>query len=194
MVRAAAMDSRNEILRTAVRLFHRRGYDATSMNDVAAALKFSKGGLYHHFQSKDEILFSLMEQAMKIAEERVMEPTKKVSDPEQRLRHLIRCHVEVVLSPYDREISIMLHENHPLPPSLRRKINRRKKEYVHFVEGLVADVQRARSGSKRVSARAATFALLGMINWLYQWYRPEGSLNAGQLAAQYTDLFFEGAF
>ncbi|HEX8817659.1 MAG TPA: TetR/AcrR family transcriptional regulator [Terriglobales bacterium] len=194
MARAAATDSRQEILRTAVRLFHRRGYDATSMNDVAAALKFSKGGLYHHFQSKDEILFSLMEQAMKIAEDRVMEPVRTVAGPEQRLRHLIRCHVEVVLSPYDREISIMLHENHPLPPSLRRKINRRKKDYVHFVEGLVADVQRARSGMNRVSTRAATFALLGMINWLYQWYRPEGSLNAEQLAQQYTDLFFEGAF
>jgi TetR/AcrR family transcriptional regulator, cholesterol catabolism regulator len=194
MRRRSTTDSRQEILRTAVRLFHRRGYDATSMNDVAAALKFSKGGLYHHFQSKDEILFSLMEQAMKIAEERVIAPVRAVSDPEQRLRHLIRCHVEVVLSPYDREISIMLHENHPLPPSLRRKINRRKKNYVHFVEILVADVQRTRNGGSRVSARAATFALLGMINWLYQWYRPEGSLNAGQLAQQYTDLFFEGAF
>jgi TetR/AcrR family transcriptional regulator, cholesterol catabolism regulator len=193
MVRAAT-DSRQEILRTAVRLFHRRGYDATSMNDVAAALKFSKGGLYHHFQSKDEILFSLMEQAMEIAEERVMGPVRNIVDPDQRLRHLIRCHVEVVLSPYDREISIMLHENHPLPPSLRRKINRRKKDYVHFVENVVADVQRGRHGANRVSARAATFALLGMINWLYQWYRPEGSLNAEQLAQQYTDLFFEGAF
>jgi TetR/AcrR family transcriptional regulator, cholesterol catabolism regulator len=193
MVRAAT-DSRQEILRTAVRLFHRRGYDATSMNDVAAALKFSKGGLYHHFQSKDEILFSLMEQAMEIAEERVMEPVRSIADPDQRLQHLIRCHVEVVLSPYDREISIMLHENHPLPPSLRRKINRRKKDYVHFVENVVADVQRARHGANRVSVRAATFALLGMINWLYQWYRPEGSLNAEQLARQYTELFFEGAF
>jgi TetR/AcrR family transcriptional regulator, cholesterol catabolism regulator len=193
MARGSATDSRQEILRTAVRLFHRRGYDATSMNDVATALKFSKGGLYHHFQSKDEILFSLMEQAMRIAEERVIEPVRQVGDPEQKLKHLIRCHVEVVLSPYDREISIMLHENHPLPPSLQRKINRRKKDYVHFVEGLVGDVQRARRAT-RVSARAATFALLGMINWLYQWHRPEGSLNAEQLAQQYTNLFFEGAF
>src|SRR5208337_1472427 len=117
MARETVVDSRQEILRTAARLFHRRGYDATSMNDVAAALKFSKGGLYHHFQSKDEILFSLLEHAMQITQERVIDPVLRISDPEERLRHLIRCHVEVVLSPYDREISIMLHENHPLPPS-----------------------------------------------------------------------------
>jgi AcrR family transcriptional regulator len=193
MARVSVTDSRQEILRTAARLFHRRGYDATSMNDVAAALKFSKGGLYHHFHSKDEILFSLMEQAMKITQERVIDPVMAIADPEQRLRQLIRRHVEVVLSPGDREISIMLHENHPLPPSLRRRINRRKKNYVHFVEGLVAEVQRNRQTTS-VTARAATFALLGMINWLYQWYRPEGALNADQLARQYTDVFFSGAF
>jgi len=194
MVPVAVTDSRQEILRTAARLFHRRGYDATSMNDVAAALKFSKGGLYHHFQSKDEILFSLLEHAMQITQERVIEPVLKVPDPEQRLRQLIRRHVEVVLSPQDREISIMLHENHPLPPSLRRRINRRKKDYVHFVESLVAEVQRARHASNSVTARAATFALLGMINWLHQWYRPEGALDAEQLARQFADLFFSGAF
>jgi AcrR family transcriptional regulator len=60
MPRDTAIDSRQVILRTAARLFQQQGYDATSMNDVAAALKLSKGGLYHHFQSKDEILFNLM--------------------------------------------------------------------------------------------------------------------------------------
>ena len=66
MPRETLVDSRQEILRTAARLFQQRGYDATSMNDVAAALKLSKGGLYHHFQSKDEILFEIMNHAMEI--------------------------------------------------------------------------------------------------------------------------------
>ena len=73
MTRETAIDSRQEILRTAARLFQQRGYDATSMNDVAAALKLSKGGLYHHFQSKDEILFNLMNHAMDITQERVID-------------------------------------------------------------------------------------------------------------------------
>jgi AcrR family transcriptional regulator len=71
-LREAAVEPRQEILRTAARLFQERGYDATSMNDVAAALKLSKGGLYHHFQSKDEILFHIMSHAMDITEERVI--------------------------------------------------------------------------------------------------------------------------
>ena len=193
MHREATIEPRQEILRTAARLFQQQGYDATSMNDVAAALKLSKGGLYHHFQSKDEILFDIMSHAMDITEERVINAARRVEGAEERLRTLIRLHIEVVLSPEDREITVMLHENHPLPPTLRRKINGRKKDYVHFVENLVADVQRQRNSTSQVTPRAAAFALVGMINWIYQWYRPDGSLTGDALVRQYTDLFFRGA-
>lgn len=194
MTRETTTDSRQDILHTAARLFQQRGYDATSMNDVAAALKLSKGGLYHHFQSKDEILFNLMDHAMDITQQRVIDPVRGIADPEQRLRMLIRLHIEVVLSVRDREITVMLHENHPLPPALRRRINSRKKDYVHFMENLIAEVQRARQSKGIVSPRAAVFALLGMINWIYQWYKPEGTLQGEQLAHQYTAIFFAGAF
>ena len=192
MARETLVDSRQEILRTAARLFQQRGYDATSMNDVAAALKLSKGGLYHHFQSKDEILFEIMNHAMEITQELVIGPVRRIVDPEDRLRALIRLHIEVVLSPRDREITVMLHENHPLPPALRKRINTRKKEYVHFVESLITDVQRARHVKCAVSPRAAAFALLGMINWIYQWYKPEGDLQTHNLVPQFTALVFGG--
>jgi TetR/AcrR family transcriptional regulator, cholesterol catabolism regulator len=192
MARETQVDSRQEILRTAARLFQQRGYDATSMNDVAAALKLSKGGLYHHFQSKDEILYEIMNHAMEITQERVLDPVRGMANPEERLRALIRLHIEVVLSPRDREITVMLHENHPLPPALRKRINTRKKEYVHFVESLIAEVQRARQAKGAVSPRAAAFALLGMINWIYQWYKPEGNLQVHTLVPQFTDLVFGG--
>src|ERR1700682_2064186 len=202
MLREAAIDHRQEprpeprqkILPPAARLFQQQGYDATSMNDVAAALKLSKGGLYHHFQSKDEILFNLMDHAMDITQQRVIDPVRGIADPEQRLRMLIRLHIEVVLSERDREITVMLHENHPLPPALRRRINSRRKDYVHFMENLIAEVQGVRKSKGIVSPRAAVFALLGMINWIYQWYKPEGTLQGEQLARQYTAIFFAGGF
>jgi len=192
MTRDTLVDSRQEILRAAARLFQQRGYDATSMNDVAASLKLSKGGLYHHFQSKDEILFEIMNHAMEITEERVLAPVRSIVNPEERLRALIRLHIEAVLSPRDREITVMLHENHPLPPALRKRINTRKKEYVHFVESLMGEVQQARRAKGSVSPSAAAFALLGMINWIYQWYKPEGNLQTNNLVPQFTDLVFGG--
>ena len=191
-------EPRQEILRAAARLFQQQGYDATSMNDVAAALKLSKGGLYHHFQSKDEILFHIMSHAMQLTEDRVINVVRRIDGTshaglEERLRTLIRLHIQVVLSPEDREITVMLHENHPLPPALRRKINGRKKDYLVFVENLIADVQRKRNSASKVTPRAAAFALVGMINWIYQWYKPDGPLTGDALVRQYTDIFFHGA-
>ena len=129
---------------------------------------------------------------MDITEERVINVARRIEGAEQRLRTLIRLHIEVVLSEEDREITVMLHENHPLPPALRRKINGRKKDYVHFVENLVADVQRQRNSTSQVTPRAAAFALVGMINWIYQWYKPDGSLTGDAIVRQYTDIFFRG--
>ena len=194
MPRDAVLDPRREILRTAARLFQEQGYDATSMNDVAAALKFSKGGLYHHFQSKDEILFDLMDQALEITRTRVMIPVSRIEDPEERLRALIRLHMELVLSAADREITVMLHENHPLLPPLRKRINARKKAYTLFVERIISEVRRARGAQSGLSPRAAAFALLGMINWSYQWYTPRGALQLDDMIRQYTEIVFSGMF
>ena len=93
MPRELTTGSRQEILQISARLFREQGYDATSMNDISAALKLSKGGLYHHFRSKDEILFHIMNHAMEITEQRVLAPLREVSDPEERLRMLIRLHI-----------------------------------------------------------------------------------------------------
>ena len=130
----------------------------------------------------------------------MLNPVRGIADPEERLRALIRLHIEVVLSPRDREITVMLHENHPLPPALRKRINIRKKDYIHFLESLMAEVQekvqnKVQNHTKgKVSPRAAAFALLGMINWIYQWYKPEGELQAKNLIPQFTDLIFGGIF
>jgi len=162
------------------------------MNDISAALKLSKGGLYHHFRSKDEILFHIMNHAMDITEARVVVPVRQIANPEERLRALIRLHIQLVLRARDREITVILHENHPLPPQLRKRVNARKKSYIHFVQEVIAEAQRS-SAVKTVDHRAAAFALLGMINWIYQWYRPEGALQEEDLIRQYTEIFFKGA-
>src|SRR5438270_13152634 len=106
MTRETATGSRRDILHTAARLFQQRGYDATSMNDISAALKLSKGGLYHHFSSKNEILFHIMNHAMDLTAQRVLAPVPKLSDPEPRLPALIRFHSTLVRRPPGRDITV----------------------------------------------------------------------------------------
>ena len=200
MITEIGTDSRHQILRAAAALFQRNGYDATSIQDICTALSLSKGALYHHFRSKDEILFHIMGHAMAITEARVIAPVLAMTEAhggatlaESRLKALIRLHVETVLGVRDREITVMLHENHPLAADFRAQINDRKKNYVRFVEGIVAEVQQER-GSSTISPRAAAFAVLGLINWIYQWYKPGGPISEEELVRQYTEMVFGGAF
>ena len=123
-----------------------------------------------------------------------MLPVRSIADPVERLRALIRLHIEVVLSPRDREITVMLHENHPLPPALAQAHQPPQKRIRAFCGE--PDRRRAENAAVRrkgaVSPRAAAFALLGMINWIYQWYKPEGELQANNLIPQFTELLFGG--
>lgn len=210
MLTEVGTDSRHQILRAAATLFQRNGYDATSIQDICNELSLSKGALYHHFRSKDEILFEIMSQAMQITEEKVIAPVRAMAEApagmglaEARLRSVIRLHMETVLRTRDREITVMLHENHPLSPEFRAKINERKKNYVKFVEELFTAAQAERAAAHAghnggpgatVTARAATFALMGMINWIYQWYKPGGPIDEEELIREYTDIVFRGAF
>ena len=186
-------ESRREILRTAARLFQERGYDATSMQDIASALNFSKAALYHHFESKETILFQIMSYGMDVFEEKVVQAVSDIADPEERLRACVARHVELVLSGRDREITVILHENRTLPAEAGRQINSRKKAYVIYLASLIAEVQSRRGiAQPKVNPQVAAFALLGMINWMYQWYRTEGNFGEALIASQYTALFFEG--
>ena len=196
--RVSVEQRRIEILEATRAVVLEKGFGGTRIKDVSDALGVSTGLVHYHFESKDEILFHIMSHAMEITEDRVINVVRRIdgtslSGLEERLRTLIRLHIQVVLSPEDREITVMLHENHPLPPALRRKINGRKKDYVHFVENLVADIQRKRGSPSSVTPRAAAFALVGMINWIYQWYKPDGPLSGDALVQQFTDIFFHGA-
>jgi AcrR family transcriptional regulator len=189
---AAVTDARRDILHTAARLFQERGYEATSMQDVASALDVSKGALYHHFQSKDEILFEIMNHGLDVFDEEVLNVVRPIPDPVERLRACIARHIGMVLRGRDREITVILHENRTLPSRLRKLINVRKKNYILFLEETIAAVQKQMATKNDISARAAAFALLGMINWIYQWYKPEGALQANSLIPQFTELFMGG--
>lgn len=188
-------ESRREILRAAARLFQERGYDATSMQDIASTLNFSKAALYHHFESKEEILFQIMSYGMDIFEEKVLAAVAAIADPEERLRACLERHVELVLGGRDREITVILHENRTLPAEAGRQINARKKHYVVYLGNLIQEVQQRRGLARpAVEPQVAAFALLGMINWMYQWYRVEGNVSEAEIVRQYTALFMRGAF
>ena len=189
---ADARQKLREICRVAARVFYEKGYDGASMQDIAEAVGLTKAGLYHHVNSKDTLLFEIMNYGMDILDETVVQKVKGIADPRERLRQTIIGHIDLIVRARDLEITVILHENRSLRGALRKKINARKRAYIEMLEEMIAEVQEQPAARSLISPRLGAFALLGMINWLYQWYRPEGPVHQGELAQAYADFFFRG--
>jgi TetR/AcrR family transcriptional regulator, cholesterol catabolism regulator len=189
---ARTKDKLREICRIAARVFYEKGYDGASMQDIAQAVHLTKAGLYHHVGSKDRLLFEIMNYGMDILDEAVLETVRSIEDPEEKLRQTIIGHIDLIVRARDLEITVILHENRSLEGALRKKINARKKAYIHYLEDLIAEVQKRAGGKVLISPRAAAFALLGSINWLYQWYHMEGPIQEAELANDYVNFFLRG--
>lgn len=185
-------DRLREICRVAARVFYNKGYDGASMQDIAEAVSLTKAGLYHHVGSKDRLLFEIMNYGMDILQETVINQVESVEDPREKLRQLIAGHIDLIVRARDFEITVILHENRSLKGELREKINLRKRSYIHLLEQLIERVQALDPRPPRISPVLAAFALLGMVNWLYQWYMPEGPISQQELAATYVNFFFRG--
>ncbi len=181
-----------EICRVAARVFYEKGYDGASMQDIAKAVGLTKAGLYHHVGSKDRLLFEIVNYGMDILDETVVSKVRAIQDIRERLRQTIIGHIDLIVRARDLEITVILHENRSLKGALRKKINARKKAYIHFLEDMIAQVQQQSGAAPLISPHLATFALLGIVNWLYQWYRPEGPTQQDELTHAYSDFFLRG--
>ena len=132
--------TRNRVVEVAAEVFHRKGYDNTSMSDVATAAGLTKAGLYHHVSSKESLLYTVLDLGLDLTESYVMKPLEAITDPLERLKTMIELHLRLVLEERNLEVTGLLHECKTLGTGDRARINRRKKEYVKMSTKLVSDV------------------------------------------------------
>ena len=182
---------RDRILEAAARLICEKGYDAASIQDIADATGLTKAGLYHHIRSKESLLLEIQNYGMDVFEEKVLSQVVSIADPLERLKVCMEKNVLLVTHGWSKEVTIILHEHATLTGEARSQINARKKRYVRFLETSFAEAVRA--GSIRpVNPTVAAFAFLGMVLWIYKWFRADGPIPAEQLAREMQDLFFGG--
>jgi TetR/AcrR family transcriptional regulator, cholesterol catabolism regulator len=179
------------ILERAARLIFEKGYEGTSMQDIADACGLTKAGLYHHVATKEQLLIAIMEYGMDLFEEVVLSRVEHIEDPLERLRKTMACNLELVTTDSSKEVTIILHEHQTLTGAALKKINGRKKRYVRFLEDSFKQAM-ATGQIRKVDPTLASFSFLGTVLWTYKWYRPEGRLTPQQLSDGTIDLFFNG--
>ncbi|MGH9748960.1 MAG: TetR/AcrR family transcriptional regulator [Candidatus Polarisedimenticolia bacterium] len=180
-----------QIFEVAARIFCEKGFEAASMGDIAEATGLTKAGLYHHIESKEDLLYAIMAYGMELFEEKVLRRVTAIQDPLERLRETFKGHVLVVTRDRPKEITVVLHESNALRGRSREKINARKRRYVQFLEKTFRELVKT-GAARAIDPALAAYGMLGMINWIYQWHRPAGRLSETELADQLCDLFLSG--
>jgi AcrR family transcriptional regulator len=177
---------RAEICRTAAQIFRDRGFDATSVSDVARALGLTKAGLYHYFDSKESLLFEIMSFGLDRVRDEVVIPVRAIRDPEQRLRQLVVRHARITTRGQGA-VAHLGDEIRALPPAARRQIEHRMRIYFDLVRDTLSEL-RADGRLRDVDLTVATFSLIGMILWLPRWFRQDGRLTQDQVAKDLATL------
>src|SRR3954470_1587924 len=173
---AAEPDSRRaEICRAAARIFRDRGFDATAMSDIARALRMTKAGLYHYFPSKEAMLFEIMQFGLDRMCDEVITPAESVRDPEARLRRMIVQHARIITRA-EGVVAQLFHEQRALPAHMRKVINDQERRYFHLMRDTLKEIKAA-GRLRDIDLSVAALSLIGMIQWLPRWFRPEGRLS-----------------
>jgi AcrR family transcriptional regulator len=181
---------RARMCRTAAQLFRDRGYDATSVSDVARALGMTKAGLYHHFDSKEALLFEIVMYGLERVRDEVIIPVRAVKDPEERLRQLITRHARIATRAQGA-ITELNDEIRALPPGARRQVEQRMRVYVDLIRDTLVELKGV-GRLRDVDPTVATFSLLGMILWLPRWFRQGGRLDQDQVANEIAKFALGG--
>ncbi len=177
------------IAKTAARLFHKKGYLETSLGDIAAAAKISKGALYYYFSSKHEILYHILENYMEAYMKDLKETLDGIDDHFSKIRFIVSHHVEFYNNnPF--ESKLLIDEAHHLPVEFHKTIIQKEIDYYHYLAGLLSEV--LGKGVKKDKLTVTTFCLFGMCNWLYHWYNSEGPISTSELSEIIYKIFTVG--
>ena len=188
---AADTEVRRRILSAAVDLFADHGYDATSVSQVISRAGVAKGGFYHHFASKDELLIAVYGELINRQLEGMERILAERHSPAETLRLLIMDLVETTAASA-REALVFSRELSQLGNSRIMQMRSQRRKYHNAMIRLVREAQERGQFSAVASPEIVTFTIFGIINEMPRWYRPAGRMRPEQIATEIADLVLAG--
>jgi TetR/AcrR family transcriptional regulator, cholesterol catabolism regulator len=183
--------TRAQLVASALRLFEENGFDRTSLQQIVEDAQLTKGAFYHHFQSKEDLLWQIQDEYL----ENQMGEAKAIIDaggtPVERVRALVRLSLAGVAD-HRPHVAIFQQERRHLTGDRLEDVTRKRDEVEKIFRDAVQDGIDAGDFRSDISARIATFGILGMCAWAFQWFRPGGSLAVDDVAEQFCAMILEG--
>ena len=177
------------ILDVAVRVFRERGYDGSSLENVARAAGITKASIYYHVRSKEELLARGVGRALDALFAVLDEPPANTGRAADRLKYIVRRTIEITVEQL-AEVALLLRVRGNT--RTERRVLERRRQFDHLVATMMGKAQREGDLRADIDPRLATRLLFGMLNSITEWYRPEGELRAPGIAEAVFRIAFEG--
>jgi TetR/AcrR family transcriptional regulator, cholesterol catabolism regulator len=185
-------DKMDEILNAALSLFNTKGYLRTSMNDIADALNLTKGGLYHYVDKKEDILILAHERMSDAFIDGFRRSVEVTDEPKEKLANWLKEHT-LLMREYQPHIKVFFTElgNLKNTPQFEGIVAKRDGIFNSLYEILIQG-QQEHVFRKDIHPKIMTFLIMGMLNWFYQWYKPEGTRSIEKIIGDVKNLVFDG--
>ncbi|MFZ4576763.1 MAG: TetR/AcrR family transcriptional regulator [Myxococcota bacterium] len=185
-------DRMGQLLHKVAELMARDGFAATSMRDVAKATELSPAGVYHHFASKQDLLYQLQLRVFTSLLDALAQAEPGVVDPTERLRALVHRYL-AFFTAHSAELRVCTFELQSLDGAQYRDVERLRrrlfKQFATVVEGLAAARGETLSGE---AVRHRTLFVFGALNWVFMWFNPVRDAPAEALGDRLCDLVLDG--
>ncbi|MGC2202499.1 MAG: TetR/AcrR family transcriptional regulator [Stellaceae bacterium] len=185
------MATLDDIVSAAARVFRTKGYHAATVRDIAEEVGILKGSLYHHFQSKEELLYLVVREPIAQMYRTMADIAAGNGTAAEKLTRAISAHLEAFDRHYPH-LFVYLRERESVKRRFREMIGFSPKEYERCWQQILSEGVKRGEFRADLDIQVAAYGLLGMLNWLYKWYDPKGRLSVHEVAEQFTSLALGG--
>lgn len=178
---------KDRIIDTAIDLFEKHGYHGVTVDRIVAESNTSKGGFYHNFKSKDELLYDIHDLFISYVLQKANEAYENYTTPTERLCAIIQSFTKV-FDMYKPHITVFYQENTYLKEEYEQKINEKRDLYKQIIFKVIEEGIESGVFRKELPREIIGMSIIGMVNWTYKWFNPNGPMTIDEIAAVFIDL------
>lgn len=191
MALAERTHRRDQLLQVAARLFSERGYNGTSMQHLAERLGILRGSLYAHIASKEDLLYEILNRGADRFITRMEEVVASDASPDEKLRRAVGAHIATVAEHMDAS-TVFLNDWRFLSGERRDEILAKRDLYEALVREIVEEGLEWGMFDEDLDPKFAALLVLSVVNWLYQWYQPDGPSSPEEITAVLSEMILDG--
>jgi TetR/AcrR family transcriptional regulator, cholesterol catabolism regulator len=185
------MATLDEIVAAAAKVFRTKGYHAATVRDIAEEVGILKGSLYHHFESKEALLYLVVKEPIAQMYRTLGEIAAADSNATEKLRRAILAHLQAFDRHYPH-LFVYLRERESVKRRFREMIGFSPKDYERLWQQILCEGVESGEFRADLDIPVTSYGLLGMLNWSYKWYDPQGRLRVGEVADEFIALALAG--